>query len=173
VARIRPGSRWSATRTVAATSGQAIPADGGAVDGTLAEDPAYEEAATAFEKGDYDAAERAYEAILAATPGEPNAAGALAGVRLFKRAEHLDPTVTRETAQAKPDDVAAQLAASDVDMLEGRIAEAFARLVDLVARTSGAERDQARLRLLELFEAAGPDEPAIAPTRAALSRALF
>jgi putative thioredoxin len=139
----------------------------------LTDEPPYVEAAAAFERGDYDAAERGYLAILANTPGEPIATGALAGVRLFKRAEHLDPVSVREAAQAKPDDVAAQLAAADVDMIEGRIAEAFARLVDVVARTSGAERDQARLRLLELFEAAGPDEPAIAPTRAALSRALF
>jgi putative thioredoxin len=139
----------------------------------LTDDPAYVEAAGAFERGDYDAAERGYLAILANTPGEPIATGALAGVRLFKRAEHLDPATVRETAQAKPADVAAQLAAADVDMLEGRVAEAFSRLVDVVARTTGADRDKARLHLLGLFEAAGPDEPAIAPTRAALSRALF
>ena len=139
----------------------------------LTDDPAYVEAAAAFERGDYDTAERSYLAILANTPGEPIATGALAGVRLFKRAEHLDPATVRETAQAKPDDVEAQLAAADVDMLQGRVAEAFSRLVDVVARTSGADRDRARLHLLGLFEAAGPDEPAIAPTRAALSRALF
>jgi putative thioredoxin len=139
----------------------------------LTDDPAYVEAAAAFERGDYDAAERGYLAILANSPGEPVATGALAGVRLFKRAEHLDPGTVREAAQAKPDDVEAQLAAADVDMLEGRVVEAFSRLVDVVARTSGADRDRARLHLLGLFEAAGPDEPAIAPARAALSRALF
>lgn len=140
---------------------------------TLADDPAYIAAASAFEEGDYEAAERAYEAILASTPGEPMALGALAGVRLFKRAEHLDPQATRAAAQAQPDDVDAQLAAADVDMLDGKVAEAFQRLVDVVVRTSGTDRDRARLHLLGLFDAAGPDEPALGPARAALSRALF
>jgi putative thioredoxin len=141
--------------------------------GQVAEDPALAEAAAAFERGDYDVAEKAYEAILANAPGDAMAAGALAGVRLFKRAEGLDPVATRVAAAARPDDVDAQAAAADVDMLEGLVAEAFQRLVDVVARTSGAERDRARVHLLGLFEAAGPDDPAVPPARAALSRALF
>ena len=47
--------------------------------------------------------------------------GALAGVRLFKRAEHLDPAEVRAAAEASPDEVDAQLAAADVDMLEGLV----------------------------------------------------
>ena len=156
-----------------ATTGQAAAAGSEAASSTLEDSPAYVEAATAFEKGDYDAAERAYEAILAATPGEPIASSALAGVRLFRRAESLDPAATLQAADAAPDDVEAQLAAADVDMLVGRIAEAFDRLVKLVGRTSGSDRDRARVHLLGLFDAAGPDEPALGPARAALSRALF
>jgi putative thioredoxin len=101
------------------------------------------------------------------------AASALAGVRLFRRAEQLDPVATRAAADAAPDDLDAQFAAADVDMIAGNAAQAFARLVDLVVRTSGAERDRARVHLLGLFEAAGPEEPALGPARAALSRALF
>jgi putative thioredoxin len=138
-----------------------------------AEDPAFAAAADAFERGDYDAAEAAYQAILAQQPGDQMAAGALAGVRLFKRAEHLDPDETRANADAKPDDLEAQLAAADVEMLQGHVAEAFARLVRVVSATSGAERDRARLHLLSLFDAAGPDDPAVPGARAALSRALF
>ena len=70
-------------------------AETGAADGAeLSEPPLgpeFVEAAAAFERGDYDAAEKAYQAILANTPGDQLAAGALAGVRLFKRAEQLDP----------------------------------------------------------------------------------
>ncbi len=137
------------------------------------EDPAHVAAEEAFARGDYDGAERAYEAILANTPADAAAASALAGVRLFRRAEHLDPAATRAAADAAPDDVDAQLAAADVDMISGNAAQAFARLVDVVVRTSGADRDRARVHLLGLFEAAGPDEPALGPARAALSRALF
>ena len=158
---------------LAATSGEAGAESAGAVGSTLEDSPAYVEAATAFEKGDYDAAERAYEAILSNTPGEPIASGALAGVRLFRRAENLDPAATLQAADAAPDDVDKQLAAADVDMLAGRIAEAFDRLVKLVGRASGSDRDRVRVHLLGLFDAAGPDEPALGPARAALSRALF
>jgi putative thioredoxin len=137
------------------------------------EDPAHAAAEDAFARGDYEAAERAYEAILANTPNDAAAASALAGVRLFRRAEHLDPAATRAAADAAPDDLDAQLAAADVDMIAGDTAQAFARLVDVVTRTGGADRDRARLHLLGLFEAAGPDDPALGPARAALSRALF
>jgi putative thioredoxin len=157
--------------------GQLVAATGGAASATDSDEPAlspeFVEAAAAFERGDYDAAEQAYQAILANAPKDQLALGALAGVRLFKRAEHLDPVPVRAAAVANPDDVDAQLAAADVDMLEGNITKAFDRLVDLVARTSGADRDRARLHLLGLFDAAGPDEPSIASARAALSRALF
>jgi putative thioredoxin len=157
--------------------GQLVAATGGAPAGAETEEPAlppeFVEAAAAFERGDYDAAERAYQAILANAPKDLLATGALAGVRLFKRAEHLDPVAVREAALAAPDDVDAQLTAADVDMLEGNITKAFDRLVALVGRTSGADRDRARLHLLGLFDAAGPDDPSIPSARAALSRALF
>lgn len=146
------------------------------VDGEPAEvplGPEFIEAAAAFESGDYDAAERAYLAILANAPADQLAQGALAGVRLFKRAEPLDPAATRAAALANLDDLDAQLAAADVDMLEGLVPEAFARLVAVVARSSGADRDRARLHLLSLFDAAGPDDPSIPAARTALSRALF
>ncbi|HEY3924115.1 MAG TPA: tetratricopeptide repeat protein [Acidothermaceae bacterium] len=146
------------------------------VDAELSEpplSPEFVEAAAAFESGDYDAAEKAYLAILATAPADQLAAGALAGVRLFKRAEHLDPVAVREAAVASPDNVDAQLAAADVDMLEGLVDQAFKRLVDVVARTSGADRDRARVHLLGLFDAAGPDDPSIPAARSALSRALF
>ena len=135
--------------------------------------PEFVEAAAAFESGDYDAAEHAYLAILANAPADQLAQGALAGVRLFKRAEQLDPAATRAAAAANPDDLDAQLAAADVDMLEGLVPEAFSRVVAVVARMSGAERDRARLHLLSLFDAAGPDDPSIPAARTALSRAVF
>jgi putative thioredoxin len=156
---------------VTATGAQAAGVDGEAPPPPV--DPAQLAAAQAFEDGDYDAAEAAYQAILDATPADPLARGALAGVRLFKRAEGLDAATTRAAADANPDDIAAQTAAADVDILEGLIEEAFARLVATVARTSGADRDKARLHLLGLFEAVGQDDPAVVSARGALSRALF
>jgi putative thioredoxin len=152
-------------------TGAQPPASGAAA--AEVEDPMVVEAEDAFARGDYDAAERVYEAILAQAPGDAVAISALAGVRLFRRAENLDPVATRAAAEAAPDDLDAQFAAADVDMIAGNTAQAFARLVDHVVRTSGADRDRARMHLLGLFEAAGPDDPALPRARAALSRALF
>jgi putative thioredoxin len=154
-----------------AATGRAAGVEGEPTDVPLG--PEFIEAAAAFESGDYDAAERAYLAILANAPADQLAQGALAGVRLFKRAEQLEPVATRAVAAANPDDLDAQLAAADVDMLEGLVPEAFSRLVAVVARMSGADRDRARLHLLSLFDAAGPDDPSIPAARTALSRALF
>ncbi|MDQ1540220.1 MAG: putative thioredoxin [Actinomycetota bacterium] len=166
-----PEVRGWISQLLAATN--AASADGALEPDESALDPQFAAAAASFEQGDYDAAEKAYEAILANTPADAMAAGALAGVRLFKRAEGLDPDVTRKAADAAPDDVAAQTAAADVDLLEGYVAEAFQRLLALVARTSGADRDRARLHLLGLFDAVGTDDPQVGAARAALSRALF
>jgi putative thioredoxin len=155
---------------ITATGAQAAAADGEPALPPV--DPAQAAAAQAFEDGEYDVAEAAYQAILDKAPADAVARGALAGVRLFKRAEHLDAAETRAAAEANLDDVAAQAAAADVDLLEGLTAEAFARLVATVARTSGADRDKARLHLLGLFDAVG-DDPAVVAARGALSRALF
>ena len=43
----------------------------------------------------------------------------------------------------------------------------------LVRRTSGDEREQVRVRLVELFETADPADPAVTKARRALSMALF
>ncbi len=156
---------------VTATGAQAPGAAGEAVPDPAA--LALAAAAQAFEDGDYDVAEQAYQAIVDQSPADQVARGALAGVRLFKRAESLDAAVTRAAADANADDIDAQTAAADVDLLEGLLAEAFSRLVATVARTSGADRDKARLHLLGLFEAVGQEDPNVIAARAALSRALF
>jgi putative thioredoxin len=46
-------------------------------------------------------------------------------------------------------------------------------LVETVRRSAGEERDRARLRLLELFEVVGADDPRVTAARGALARVLF
>ncbi len=76
-------------------------------------------------------------------------------------------------AEAAPDDVAAQTAAADVEVLSERIDAAIDRLVGLVRRTSGDERDAARMHLVGLFEVLDPEDPRVAAGRRALANALF
>jgi putative thioredoxin len=78
-----------------------------------------------------------------------------------------------EAARAKPDDVDAQTLAADVEVLSGRAEIAYQRLIDLVRRVYGDDRERVRKHLVSLFTMAGPDDPAVAAARRALANALF
>jgi putative thioredoxin len=69
--------------------------------------------------------------------------------------------------------VDAQLAAADLDLVGGHVEDAFARLVDTVGRTAGADRDRVRVHLLALFEVIGAEDPRVVKARGALARRLF
>jgi putative thioredoxin len=79
----------------------------------------------------------------------------------------------RTAAAERPDDVDAQTLVADLDLLGGHVEDAFSRLVDLVRRTSGDERDQARTHLLGLFAAVGNEDPRVLKGRQQLASALF
>ncbi len=135
-------------------------------------DPRFVAAEDALQAGDYPLAAKAYQEILDAEPGNAEATLALRQVRLFERIDGTDPALVARAADA-PDDVAAQLAAADHELGGNQIDAAFARLLDLVRRTSGDDRAAARDRLLEYFELIGSDDPLVPPARRALTNALF
>ena len=93
--------------------------------------------------------------------------------KVLQRTQGVDQAAARAAAAANQDDVDAQTLVADIDMLGGHVDDAFARLVDLVRRTSGAERDQARTHLLGLFAAVGNDDPRVLKGRQQLASALF
>ena len=92
---------------------------------------------------------------------------------LLQRAAHLDPATVLAEAQARPDDVAAQTTAADVEVLSDRIQEAIDRLVALVRRTAGEERDAARAHLLELFSVLDQEDERVLTGRRSLANALY
>ena len=158
---------------VAAANGLAG-ADGGAPSAAdAALDPAHGVAQAAIDRGDLAAAAAAYRDLIAREPGDELAKAALAQVELLMRTENVDEAALRARAEQTPDDVEAQGAVADLDMVMGRVDDAIARLVELVRRTSGPERDAARQRLLSLFELLDPEDPRLAAGRRALSNALF
>ncbi|WP_033214766.1 thioredoxin [Kitasatospora phosalacinea] len=136
-------------------------------------DPALEAAHDALDRGDLAGAVRAYQNVLSDRPGHVEAKLGLAQAQLLQRVEQLDPQQVRADAAADPKDVPAQLRAADLDLVGGHVEDAFGRLVDTVARTFGDDRDTARLRLLELFEVIGPEDPRTVAARQALARVLF
>jgi putative thioredoxin len=135
--------------------------------------PAYAEARAAMERGDLDGAAKAFEQELAANPGDPVAKTGLAQVNLIRRVSSYDQAQARRDAAEHPGDVAAQIRVADIDLASGRVEEAFDRLLGVVRRTSGEEREQARAHLVSLFELLPPNDPQVKKTRSALSALLF
>ncbi|AGL20539.1 tetratricopeptide repeat protein [Actinoplanes sp. N902-109] len=145
----------------------------GGVEVAPAEDPRLDAADDALMTGDLDEAEAAYKKILAESPQDHAAESGLAQVELYRRVTGVDAAQVMAKAAADPDDVASQQLAADIEVLSGQAPEAYDRLVNLVKRTTGDERDAVRKHLLSLFTVAGPDDPAVATARRALARALF
>jgi putative thioredoxin len=135
--------------------------------------PAYEQARAAMERGDLDAATRAFEEELAASPDDPIAKAGLAQVSLIRRVSSYDQAQARRDAAGHPDDAAAQIKVADIDLASGRIDEAFDRLLGVIRRTSGEERDQARKHLVGLFDILPPRDPRVTKARSTLSALLF
>jgi putative thioredoxin len=136
-------------------------------------DPAHAEARAALEGGDVDGALAAFQAILDTTPADPVATAGVATCRLLIRVRGVDESEARARAEAAPDDIDAQRVVADLDFVHSRVDEAVARLVDLVRRTAGDERDEVRTQLLELFDTLDPQDPRLAAGRRALANALF
>jgi putative thioredoxin len=142
----------------------------------VAEAVEHEELSAADEammSGDLDAAEAAYRAALAERPDDPAAAAGLVQVALLRRTQGVDPATARAQAAAAPADVPTQVLAADLDLLEGDVAGALNRLIDTIVATDGADRDAARVHLLELFDLIGPTDPAVLAARTRLASALF
>jgi putative thioredoxin len=157
----------------AAQAGLAGPGDAPAAAEQPMADPMVTAAEEALAEGDYAAAVAAYDALLAQRPGDAEAVAGRAWAGLLQRSAEVDPDAVLAAAQAAPDDVAAQTAAADVEVLSERIEPAIERLVGLVRRTSGEERDAVRVHLLSLLDALDPADPRVMSGRRALSNALF
>jgi putative thioredoxin len=124
-------------------------------------------------RGDLDAALASYRAVLADAPGDASAKAGLARVSLVQRAKAADEQTLLARVAARPDDVEAAAALADLDVVRGRARDAFGRLLDVIRRTSGDERDAAREHLVGLFEVLGPDDPAVVNARRELANALY
>jgi putative thioredoxin len=136
-------------------------------------DPRYLPAQDALAAGDVDRAVAEYQKLVDANPADAEAAGGLSMARVLQRTQSVDPTAARSAAAERRDDVEAQTLVADLDMLGGHVEDAFNRLVDLVRRTSGADRDRARQHLLGLFAAVGNEDPRVLKGRQLLASALF
>ena len=144
--------------------------DGEAVDDLP---PALAAARDAMEAGDLDAAAGALEKALVDAPADPLAKSWLAQVNLMRRVSSADPATASREAAGSPDDIDAQLLMADFQMASGDAEQAFDRVLGVIKRTSGAERNKARLHLLDLFEVLPPNDDRVKKARTQLALLLF
>lgn len=135
-------------------------------------DPRFVAADEALARGDFAAAEAEFDRLLAANPGDAEAQAGKAQAGLFARATRVDPQVVLAAARAD-DSVGVQLDAADVELVSGQVEAAFDRLIGLVRTKAGDERNQVRVRLLELFETVGNADPRVVKARRDLMTTLF
>jgi len=136
-------------------------------------DPRLESADDALMVGDLDAAEAAYKKILFEAPADAAAEAGLAQVGLYRRVQGIDAAKVMSDAAAAPDDLDLQELAADIEVLGGEAERAYKRLVDLVRRSAGDDKERVRKHLVSLFTIAGPDDPTVSAARRALASALF
>ncbi|GAA3390105.1 tetratricopeptide repeat protein [Cryptosporangium minutisporangium] len=137
-------------------------------------DPRLLDADDKLQAGDLDGAEAAYKALLAETPNDQNATSGLAQIGLMRRLEGVtDGRAVLAAAEAAPADVDLQTRAADVEFVSGLAEQAFARLITLIRRTAGDDRNRVRTHLLDLFAIAPPDDPVVIKARRDLTSALF
>lgn len=160
--------------TVSGLSGRHQPRRAeGAEGGDAGLDPRYAAAQEALGEGDIDKAVAEYQKLVDANPADTEAAAGLAMAKVLQRTRGVDLNAARAAAAANPDDVEAQTLCADLDLLGGHVEDAFNRLVGLIARTAGDERNAAREHLIGLFGAVGNEDPRVLKGRQALASALF
>ena len=164
-------------QVLAAAQQAGLPGEGGAPTAAPAgppPDPELLQAEDALGREDYAGALAAYDALLLRKPNDPEAVAGKAWAGLLHRTSTVtDPRAVLTAAEAAPDDVAAQTAAADVEVLGEQIDAAIERLVALVRRTAGEERDAVRVHLLGLLDALDPQDPRVLAGRRSLANALF
>jgi putative thioredoxin len=131
------------------------------------------EAMDALEAGNYVAAEAAYKKWLSRKPAENLAKLGLAQTQLLMRTEGLELEKVVSESTKNPSDIALQLKAADVEIVNGGVEAAFARLIHAVRATSGDERTKVKDHLLNLFALVDQSDPRLVAARKELASALF
>ncbi|WP_080792305.1 tetratricopeptide repeat protein [Corynebacterium pacaense] len=139
--------------------------------GASSGDPRLLEAATLVNAGDFDAAIKIYDALLAQHPGDPILSRAKVAVSVLSRVQDSDRSVDPIAAsQEDPDNIDLALRAADVLVLFDRPGEAVAHLVERIGASISGEM---RNRILELTRLLEPDDPVVGAARLRVASALF
>jgi putative thioredoxin len=136
--------------------------------------PAYLlEADEALSKDDLPGAIDAFSREITANPANEDAKAGLAQLELMMRIGDADLEATRVAAEADPDNLETNLLLADLELGAGHLEAAFDRLLAIIRRSPGPEREAARKRLLDMFLVVGGEHPAVSKARRDLTTALF
>lgn len=135
--------------------------------------PEHAEAHRLAEEGDYAGAAAEYARVMESDPSDALAAREHAKALLLVRSGSADVREVRAAAAAAPDDVEAQLAVADIDMIGGQIQDAFDRLLDFLAAGHKGDLEAVRQRLLEYFTIPEPTDPRLARARRRLATLMY
>ncbi|KOA67126.1 thioredoxin [Bifidobacterium breve MCC 1605] len=135
--------------------------------------PEHAEAHRLAEEGDYAGAAAEYARVMKSDPSDALAAREHAKALLLARSGSADVREVRAAAAAAPDDVEAQLAVADIDMIGGQIQDAFDRLLDFLAAGHKGDLEAVRQRLLEYFTIPEPTDPRLARARRRLATLMY
>ncbi|QHO90730.1 co-chaperone YbbN [Actinomyces sp. 432] len=131
------------------------------------------EAREAIERGDWAAAEAVYDHAIANAPADDELKAARNQVRMLARMDGQDPAELLAAADAPGAGLDAQLAGADAALALGDVNACLGRALEAVRSHSGEDREQARVRLLELFEVIGTTAPEVARARRQLATILY
>lgn len=135
--------------------------------------PEHAEAHRLAEEGDYAGAAAEYARVMESDPSDALAAREHAKALLLARSGSADVREVRAAAASAPDDVEAQLAVADIDMIGGQIQDAFDRLLDFLATGHKGDLEAVRQRLLEYFTIPEPTDPRLARARRRLATLMY
>lgn len=135
--------------------------------------PEHEQAHRLAMEGDYAGAAAAYGKVLEADPNDALAARERAKALLLARSADADVREVRAAAADHPEDVDAQMAVADIDMIGGQIQDAFDRLLDYLAAGHRDQMETVRVRLLEYFAIPDPSDERLKRARRRLATLLY
>lgn len=154
----------------------AVPADGVVPQAPVEEpeDPRLDAALEALNNGDFDGAIKIYDEILVEEPKNAEIKQARDTAMLMGRlgavGEGIDVIAEADSDPTDPDKA---FAAADAEIVAGNPEGAFDRLIAVLTRTAGKEKDLVKARLIELFGLFDPTDPRVLSARRKMASALY
>lgn len=138
------------------------------------DDPRLAQAEELLAEGDFEGSLALYDEMLGAEPANRGLKRARANVAFFARAAKIDrSTDPIARANAAPNNVGLALDAADVTMLVDDPAKALDRLLMLLPKVVGDDRDLIKSRLIELLELFDAADPIALDARRRMASALY